>query len=132
MKVMIVDPDRYFAELASYHLESRAHLVVHQTNPFHALAQVRQWEPDVVVLSAEPAYSGLMQKLYSLSPRPAILLVDHMDRFARAWRAWQRGGDELLLKPILRFEELHDAIVGALENAAVDTRAIPLPVAASA
>jgi DNA-binding response OmpR family regulator len=132
MKVLIADPDWYFAELAQYHLESRAHLVVHQANPFHALAQARRWQPDVAIVSAEPAFSGLMQKLYTLQPRPAILLVDHMDRFARAWRAWQRGGDELLLKPILRFEELHDSLVGALENAAVDIRAIPLPVAASA
>jgi hypothetical protein len=45
-----------------------------------------------------------------------------MDRCGQAWRAWQRGGHDLLIKPIFRADELHAAVVAALENAAAGTR----------
>ena len=48
-----------------------------------------------------------------------------MDRYDRAWRAWQTGGDELLMKPVFTSAELHQAIVTALENAAAGCRTRP-------
>ena len=56
--------------------------------------------------------------LSQLDPPPAVLLTGWMDRYDVAWHAWQRGGDELLIKPVFRIEELHEAIVTAMENAA--------------
>jgi hypothetical protein len=53
-----------------------------------------------------------------------------MERYDRVWRMWQEGGDELLMKPIFNIDDLHDAIVVALENASTGTRV--RPVAASA
>jgi DNA-binding response OmpR family regulator len=132
MKVLIADPDWHFAEQASTYLESHAHLVVHQPVARLALAQARHWQPDLVIVAAELAAAGLLESLAAASPRPAVLLVDHMDRFARAWRAWQQGGDELFLKPVLKPTDLHEAIVAALENAAAGLRGRRHHVAASA
>jgi CheY-like chemotaxis protein len=122
MKVLVADPDWRFAEHLCSHLESHAHLVVHQPAPQEALARAVHWRPDLVVLAAEFAEYGLLEELSRLRPRPAILLTEHMDRYDRAWRAWQKGGDELLMKPIFTHEELHAAIVTALENATAGTR----------
>ena len=57
-----------------------------------------------------------------------MLLTENLDRFDRAWRAWQQGGDELLLKPVLSTHDLHQAIVTARENAVAGVR--PHPAAA--
>jgi len=121
MKVVIADPDWRFAEQATSYLESRAHLVVYQPHPDEALAQAAHWQADLVIVAAELAGKGLLESLYQLKPRPAVLLTGWMDRYTRVWRAWQRGGDELLMKPVFKSEELHLAIVTALENAAAGT-----------
>ena len=55
-----------------------------------------------------------------------------MARFDRAWRVWQKGGDELLLKPVFTVDELHQAIVTARENAVTGRRRQPVTAAASA
>jgi len=122
MKVLIADPDWRFAEHATSYLESRAHLVVHETQAERALKQATHWKPDLVIAAAELAGNGLLEALGRLQPRPAVLLTDWMDRFDRVWRAWQHGGDELLMKPVFNVEELHASIVTAMENAAVGTR----------
>jgi DNA-binding response OmpR family regulator len=123
MKVLIADPDWHFSQRASRFLESRAHLVVCETNLHAASDQARRWVPDLVILAAELAVrSGMLELLSSLDPRPAVLLTERMDRFDRAWRAWQKGGDELLLKPMLSTHDLHLAIVAARENAVTGVR----------
>ena len=134
LKVLIVDPDWRFTQQASAFLESYAHLVVQESRPQQALAHAKRWRPDLVVISAELVQQGLMDSLYGIKPRPAVLLTGWLDRYDRVWRAWQNGGDELLIKPVLKAQELHLAIVAALENAAAGgtKRRLRAHVAASA
>jgi DNA-binding response OmpR family regulator len=130
MKVLIADPDWRFAHRAAAFLESHAHLVVRHQHPAEAIEAARHWSPDLVIVSEQLAETGLIDQLQSLAPRPAILLVGWMDRFDKVWRAWQRGGDELLMKPVLKSIELQEAIVAAMENAAANLRAHPASVPA--
>ena len=131
MKVVIADPDWRFAAQATGYLESHAHHVVNQPRRQDAVACIRHWQPDLVILSAELAEDGAMfREIRSLPSCPAILLTEHVDRYDRAWRAWQQGGDELLMKPVFKAEELRNAIVAAMENATAGT--IARPRAASA
>jgi DNA-binding response OmpR family regulator len=98
--------------------------VVRESRPPQALAHAEHWRPDLVILSADLAdgQEDLVKGFYRIKPRPAVLLTGWLDRYDRAWRAWQAGGDELLIKPVLKSQELHLAIVAALENAAAGTR----------
>jgi DNA-binding response OmpR family regulator len=132
MKVLIADPDWRFAEKACLFLESRAHLVVCENRPSVVLEHAQSWQPDLVILAGELAQRGLIEPLTAANPRPAILLTEHMARFDRAWQVWQKGGDELLLKPVFKIDELHDAIVVARENAAAGLRRRPVSAAVSA
>jgi len=118
MKVLVVEPDWRFAQKASAYLESHAHLVVRENRLDAALLRAAQWHPDLVIVAAEVAEDGFVQRLGEIEPRPAVLLTGWLDRCDIAWRAWQKGGDELLMKPVFTTEELHQAIVTALENAA--------------
>jgi len=122
MKVLIVDPDWRFAEQATEFLESHAHNVVHLNGSHEALDRAGHWKPDLVIVACEAAKDGLLEHLAALPGRPAVLLTGWADRFDRAWKAWQRGGDELLMKPMFSVQELHAGIVSALENAAAGTR----------
>jgi CheY-like chemotaxis protein len=122
LKVLIADPDWRFTEQASTYLESHAHLVVCEAGTKEARAQALHWKPDLVILSAELANRGLLEPVMALKPRPAVLLTGRMDRFDLAWKAWQKGGDELLMKPIFTVDELHQAVVTALENRTTGTR----------
>jgi DNA-binding response OmpR family regulator len=132
MKVLIADPDWRFAQKACSFLESRAHLAICENRPGAVLARIKSWQPDLVILAAELAQRGLIDSLMATKRRPAVLLTEHMARFDRAWRVWQKGGDELLLKPLFKVDELHQAIVVARENAAAGPRRRPAAVAASA
>jgi DNA-binding response OmpR family regulator len=133
MKVLILDADCRFAEQATSFLESFAHLVVHETEADNALEHARHWQADLVMVSAELAENtNLISSLKRLLPRPAVLLTDHMDSFARAWRVWQKGGDELLMKPVFKSRELYNAIITAIKNATLGTRREPQRLAASA
>jgi len=123
MKVLIADPDWRFAHFATTYLEAHAHLVITTPQAQDAIQRTNHWQPDVVILAAELAEKGLLASLQTMPTRPAILLTEHMERFDRAWRIWQTGGDELLLKPIFHGDELHLSIAAAMENAAVGTRA---------
>ena len=130
MKVLVADTDWHFTRQISAYLESHAHLVISQPDPREALDCVKSWKPDLVVLGAELGEKDLLNKINSFSPRPAVLLTEHMDRYDRAWRVWQKGGDELLMKPVFNDEEIHQAVVTAMENAATGT--IVRPAAATA
>ena len=121
MKVLIADPDWRFVRQASQYLETHAHLVVCEPRAREAQAHADHWRPDLVILAVESA-EKVLGSLYSLQPRPAVLLTGRMDRYDLAWKAWQKGGDELLMKPIFKAEELHDAIVTALENVVTGAR----------
>ena len=121
-KVLIADPDWRFSQQAASFLESRAHMVARECRPQQALAHTKHWHPDLVIVSAELAEGKLMKSLQALRPKPAVLLTGWLDRYDRLWRTWQQGGDELLIKPVLKSQELHLAIVTALENAAAGTR----------
>jgi len=125
MKIVVADPDWRFAQKAVRYLESHAHLVVSIAEAKMALARIKQWRPDLVILAAELADQGMFNDIHSLLPRPAVLLTEHMARYDRAWRAWQMGGDELLMKPVFRSEELLQGIIVALENATVGSRGSP-------
>ncbi len=122
MKVLISDPDWRFAKQAEKFLESLAHLVVCQAQYDEALDRARHWQPDLIILDAELANKGLLDAVAAMSPRPAVLLTGWMDRYDLAWRAWQKGGDELLMKPVFKSADLLEAIITARENAATGTR----------
>jgi len=132
MRVLIADPDWRFAEQAMGYLESHAHLVVRETQADETLAHAEHWQPDLVMVAAELAQDGLLESLAKLPQAPAVLLTGWMDRFDRAWRAWQHGGHELLMKPVFAAEEIHSAIVTAMENAATGTRTTGQPAVATA
>jgi len=121
LKVLIADPDWGFTQSTVRYLESKAHLVVSQPHADQAMATASHWNPDLVIVSEELSETGIIEDLYELDPRPAVLLVGWMDRYDRVWRAWQRGGDELLMKPVFSSEELQAALVASLESAASGT-----------
>ena len=97
-------------------------MVAYQPKPTLAIAQVQKWRPDLVIVASELADSGVIEAIGRLKERPAVLLTGWMDRYDIAWRAWQRGGDELLMKPLFKADELQEAIITALENAAIGIR----------
>jgi len=137
MKVLIVDPDWHFFFQTRDILESCGHCVVQEQAPQAALERAEHWQPDLILVSAElpeTAEGDLLQSLAELRPRPAILLTAGLDRFDKAWRAWQHGGDDVLFKPVLHPSELHVAIITARENALCPPRrrTAPEPVARSA
>ena len=137
MKILVVDPDWHFLQQAREYLEGLGNHVVHEPRPDDAAARARHWRPDVVMVSAElpEACEGdLLATLTALTPRPAVVLTAALENFGHAWRAWQRGGDELIIKPVLNASEFHVAIVAAFRNAAVPARdrTIPQPAARSA
>jgi len=124
MKVLVVEPDWRFARMASAYLESHAHLVVQEGRLDDALVRAAHWQPDLVIVAAEVAEHGFVELLEETGSHPAVLLTGWLDRYDIAWRAWQKGGHELLMKPVFTTDELHEAIVTALENAAAGTRAV--------
>jgi DNA-binding response OmpR family regulator len=121
MKILILETDWQFAGQAMTYLESHAHLVVHQVDAGEAIQRAAHWSPDLVIVAADLADTGVIEAMNQLDTPPAVLLTGWMDRYNEAWRAWQRGGHELLLKPILRADELEEAIVSARENAVAGT-----------
>jgi DNA-binding response OmpR family regulator len=123
MKVLITDPDWEFARKAWAHLEACADLVLWETQPQQIVARTESWQPDLLIVSARQVEQGLLDQLPDHCLRPAVLVTEHMADCDRAWRAWHRGGDELLLKPVFHCRELREAITTALRNAACGLRA---------
>ena len=121
MKIVMVDSDWRFVSKATRYFESFADTVIQQS-AFSLVNQAQTWVPDLVILSAEYATSDLLESLQNISPRPAVLLTEHMSRYDRAWAAWQRGGDELLMKPVFKSQDLRDAVLTAMQKAAVNPR----------
>ena len=120
LRVLICDTDQRFVTRAERFLTSHGHQVVTEQLPDTALDLARSWRPDVLVLSSEVVdrqSDEFMRELRGLSPRPAILLTGQLDRFDAAWRAWRKGGDELLLKPVLHAWEIYTSILSAIEAA---------------
>ncbi len=122
MRVLIADPDWRFANQATSYMEAHAHLVVHHTSDTEAIETARSWSPDVVIVSEELTENGLLEELDTLADRPAVLLIGWMDRCNKVWKAWQKGGDELLMKPVFRAEELHAAVMAAMRNSTAGHR----------
>ncbi|MCY2924668.1 MAG: hypothetical protein NT031_04395 [Planctomycetota bacterium] len=87
-----------------------------------ALKSAQAWRPDLAVLDADPASETLLRGIQALPGRPAILLTGWPENVGHVWRAWQTGGDELLMKPLLHANELQMAVATALENAVIGTR----------
>ncbi len=119
MKILIADPDWNFLNQAREYLEPMGHLVVHETNAQAAAARAEQWKPDVIMVSVEfpeCTEGDLLATFQNLHPRPAVVLTSQLENFAEAWRAWQHGGDELVVKPILHGSELHVALLVAMKN----------------
>ncbi len=130
MKILIADPDWHFLGQVRDVLEPLGHHVVHEPQPDEAVARADHWKPDIVMASAElPACCDgeLLGRLSGVQPRPAIVLTAGLERFSEAWRAWQRGGDELIIKPVLHPSELRVAIITALKNAVHPRRSSPIP-----
>ncbi len=116
MKIIIVDSDWRFVSKATRYFESFADSVLQQS-AFSLIERAQAWQPDLVVLSAEYATEDLLGSLEEITPRPAVLLTEHMSRYDRAWAAWQRGGDELLMKPVFKSQDLRDAVLVAMQKA---------------
>lgn len=126
LKVLICDGDWRFVDRATRFLASHGHQVMSEALPSEAADLASHWRPDVVVLaseSADGANEQIISQLRRISPRPALLLTGQLDRFDAAWRAWQRGADELLLKPVINAWELHTAIIGAINAASPAAKA---------
>ena len=119
MRIMIVESDWHFEIKAIQYFEARADLVVRRT-PDAALQCAQSWQPELVILAAGYVNESLIAGLRALSVPPAILITEHMSRFDQAWRAWQVGGDELLMKPVFHVRELHEAVMQAMERAAIN------------
>ena len=125
MKLLVIDRDPRFLNTVCDLFEPRGHVVVHETDTATAIARAHHWQPDVIVVSAEIdrcCNGDLLSQLAQVECRPAVLLTAHMDRFDKAWRAWQHGADELLLLPVLHSSDLDMAVLAARQNAVAAQR----------
>ena len=125
MKILVVDSDWQFLCKTRDILEPRGHYIVHEDDPERALRRSLKWRPDVIMVSTEYESccdGNLLGDLSRLKPRPAVLLTSALTDFDKAWRAWQRGGDEVLCTPMLHTSELHVAIMIARQNALCPSR----------
>ncbi|MEI7835379.1 MAG: response regulator [Planctomycetota bacterium] len=122
MKVLIFDADDRFADQAQRYFESHADLVLRAFSAAEALKAAQSWRPDLAIIDADLAGETLLRGVQALPGRPAILLTGWPDKVAHVWRAWQTGGDELLMKPLLHTDELQMAAATARENAVTGAR----------
>lgn len=122
MKVLILDSDDRFASQARRYFEAHANLVNRAEGPGEALQTARSWRPDLVIVDADSGNDELLRGLQAMPERPAILMTGWPDKVAHVWRAWQIGGDELLMKPLLQAAELQVAVMTAMENAVTGVR----------
>ncbi len=128
LKVLVCDADWRFVDRAQSFLQAHGHQVLAEPLPAEALEVAMRWRPDVLVLSSEAADGAgaeLLAGVKLLRPRPALLLTGQLEHFEAAWRAWQQGADELLLKPVFDAFELHTAILKAIQHATPERATFP-------
>ena len=130
MKVLIADEDWEFAHRALAHFETCADLVLWEPQTEWVAQRTASWRPDLLIVSARQVEQGVLEHLPAGALRPAILVTEHMADSDRAWRAWQRGGDELLLKPVFHSRDLREAATNALRHAACNWADLPLAASA--
>ena len=118
-KVILVEADTRFARQLERYFISKSAKVAEST-PADLVQFATKFEPDLIILAAEFASSELCSALHRLPHKPAILLTEHMANYKQAWRAWQMGGHELLMKPVLKAQEVSDAICSAIQNSLLD------------
>lgn len=119
MRILMLQSDWNFIRQARGFLENHGHSVVVENDPKLALARADHWKPDVVIVGADLAgvHKGdLLAQFKECQPRPALLLTAPLARFDLAWRAWQKGADEMIFTPLLHASELNVAIFTATEN----------------
>lgn len=114
LRILICDPDRKFIQAAERILGSEGHTVVAEADLCKGARLVLENTPDVVVLPSEfandPNADLIIEILHHLTPRPAVLLTIQMAQFDIARKAWLKGADGSLFKPILQEQELKTAI----------------------
>jgi DNA-binding response OmpR family regulator len=119
LKVLLCDTDWRFVDRATQYLSAHGHQVLAEAIPSEAMELSKRWKPDVVVLASESTEGHndkILKQLKHLPNPPAILLTGQLDHFDAAWRAWRKGGDEVLLKPVINAAELHTAIIAAMRG----------------
>jgi CheY-like chemotaxis protein len=114
LRILVCDPDQEFVEAVERILGSEGHTVVAEADLCKAARLALQSTPDVIVLPSEfaddPNADLITELIHSLTPRPAILLTMQMVRFDLARKAWQKGADHSVFKPLLGEQELKAAI----------------------
>jgi len=122
LRILICDADQKFVQAAERILGSEGHSIVAEADLCKAARLVLKNTPDVVVLPSEfandPNADLIIEIIHHLTPRPAVLLTIQMARFDIARKAWLKGADSSLFKPILREQELKTAIDSARRQVA--------------
>jgi AmiR/NasT family two-component response regulator len=122
LRILICDADRKFVQAAERILGSEGHTVVAEADLYKAARLALKSTPDVVVLPSEYAHDPnanlIIELINHMTPRPAILLTIRMAQFDLARKAWQKGVDGTLFKPLLRDHELKTAISQARRRVA--------------
>jgi DNA-binding response OmpR family regulator len=117
LRILICDGDREFVQAAKRILGSEGHTVVAEADLCKAARLALKSTPDVVVLPSEfadnPNADIIIELIHHLTPRPAILLTMQMARFDLARKAWHKGADHSVFKPLLGGQELNAAIAQA-------------------
>ena len=122
LRILICDADREFVQAAERILGAEGHTVVAEADLCKATRLALKSAPDVIVLPSEfadnPNADLITALIHRLTPRPAILLTIRMARFDLARKAWQKGADGTLFKPILEDQELKREIARARRRVA--------------
>jgi DNA-binding response OmpR family regulator len=102
MRVLVVDDHAEVLELVGRALERDAHDVRAATSIEHALLELAEHRPEIVVLDLGlPDGSGelLCRKIRARGPGPAILILTAENRVASRVRCLDAGADDYLSKP---------------------------------
>ncbi|MGY6586869.1 MAG: response regulator transcription factor [Wenzhouxiangella sp.] len=108
MKIVIVEDDERVADFLIRGLKSEGHRVEHVADGDQALAVIRQYEPDVVVLDRMlPGKDGLQlcTEIRSLQLACRILMLSALSEVEERVKGLRTGADDYLGKPF-HFEEL--------------------------
>lgn len=108
MKIVIVEDDERVADFLIRGLRAEGHRVEHVADGDQALAVIRQFEPDVVVLDRMlPGKDGLQlcTEIRSLKLACRILMLSALSEVEERVKGLRQGADDYLGKPF-HFEEL--------------------------